>query len=77
MKEIVKINDTPKHIKMRNTEIKIMYMCHHPNLLKLYNHFETNDYLYLIMELTTGGDLSEKIKGGHPIPIEKVRKYTA
>lgn len=36
------------------TEIKIMYELYHPNIVKLYNHFEEDDSIYLIMELAEG-----------------------
>ena len=42
-------------------EMKIMYMLDHKNLLKLYNHFEDNQWLYLIMELAKGG-LEKELK---------------
>lgn len=35
-------------------EIKIMYGLHHANIVKLFNHFEENDYIYLIIEFAEG-----------------------
>jgi len=35
-------------------EIKIMYKLNHENIVKLYNHFEDSQFVYLIMELTEG-----------------------
>jgi len=46
-----------KHQKMISQikiEIKIMYSLHHPNIVKIYNHFEENDYIYLIIEYAEG-----------------------
>jgi len=57
IKEIPKIDNSPKEVEIMNKEIKIMYMCNHPNLLKLFSHFESDASIYLVMELTTGGDL--------------------
>ena len=31
-------------------EVEIMYKLHHPNIVKLYGHFEDNDYCYFIMQ---------------------------
>ena len=53
-------------------ELKIMYMCHHPNILKLYSHFEDENNLYLIQELSAGGHLGTK----KIYPEHKVLKYT-
>ena len=33
-----------------------MYKINHPNIVKLYGHFEDNTYCYLIMEYMSGGD---------------------
>lgn len=33
----------------------------HPNILKLYEVFETNNFLYLVLELVTGGELFDQI----------------
>ena len=35
-------------------EIKIMYGLYHPNIIKLYNHFEENDFIYLVIEYAEG-----------------------
>ena len=36
------------------TEIKIMYSLDHNNIIRLYNHFEENDHVYLIIEFAQG-----------------------
>ena len=38
-------------------EIEIMYRVHHPNVVKLYGHFEDNNYCYFIMEYMPGGNI--------------------
>ena len=38
-------------------EIEIMYRVHHPNVVKLYGHFEDNNYCYFIMEYISKGNL--------------------
>ncbi len=40
-----------------NREIEIMYKINHPHIIKLINHFEDDDNLYLIMELGAKGQL--------------------
>ena len=37
-------------------EAEIMYKINHPNIVKLYGHFEDNTYCYFIMEYMSGGD---------------------
>ena len=36
---------------MIENEINVMKACQHPNIVKLNEEFETNDEIYLIMEL--------------------------
>ena len=38
-------------------EIEIMYRVHHPNVVKLFGHFEDNNYCYFIMEYITKGNV--------------------
>ena len=38
-------------------EIEIMYRVHHPNVVKLFGHFEDNNYCYFIMEYIEGGNI--------------------
>jgi serine/threonine protein kinase len=36
-----------------------MKLCRHPNIVTLLDHFENSEYIFIIMELLTGGDLEE------------------
>ena len=36
-------------------EVEVMYKIHHPNVVKLYGHFEDNNYCYFIMEYISKG----------------------
>lgn len=36
---------------MIENEIRIMKSCNHPNIVKLYEEFETRDEVYLITDL--------------------------
>ena len=38
-------------------EVEIMYKLRHPNVVKLFGHFEDNTYCYLLMEYVEGGEL--------------------
>ena len=42
-------------------EIEVMYKIHHPNVVKLYGHFEDNNYCYFIMEYIAKGNIFELI----------------
>ena len=38
-------------------EIEVMYKIHHINVVKLYGHFEDNNYIYFIMEYISKGNV--------------------
>ncbi len=39
-----------------------MKLCHHPNIVKLLDHFENSEYIYIVMEYISGGTLNQYIK---------------
>lgn len=43
------------------TEVSIMKIMDHPHVIKLYEVFNDAQYLYLVMELCTGGELFDRI----------------
>lgn len=52
-------------------ELQILKDIDHPNIVKIYEHFEDEKYHYLISEFCTGGELFERIKDVSPF-TEKV-----
>ena len=42
-------------------EVNLMIQLDHPNIIKLYEVYETDKNIYLIMELCTGGELFDRI----------------
>ena len=60
-KVAIKIMDKSKmdtsDIGLVRTEIEILKICQHPNIIRLYDIFENVDYMYIIMEYCPGGDL--------------------
>jgi len=44
-----------------NREITILKKVRHPNVVQLFEMIENNDYLYLIMEYCSGGELFQHI----------------
>jgi len=43
------------------TEIQILKKVHHPNVISLKELFDTPEYLFIVTELVTGGELFDKI----------------
>ena len=48
---------TTQDLELVRTEIEILKICQHPNIIQLYEVFENLDYFYIIMEYCKGGDL--------------------
>ncbi|XP_071503350.1 serine/threonine-protein kinase DCLK1-like [Diadema antillarum] len=46
---------------MVENEIAIMRYIRHPNIVRLYEEFETRGHIYLVMEYVSGGDLFDAI----------------
>ena len=45
-----------------NREVEIMYKVDHPNIVKLYSHFEDSKYCYLIMQYIPNGSAYDLMK---------------
>lgn len=48
-----------KDVELVKSEIDIMKLCRHPNVVKLIDHFENSEYIFIVMELLKGGNLGE------------------
>jgi len=56
-------------------EIKIMYKLCHQNIIKLYNHFEDDENVYLIIEFAAQGQLWEKLTKSGRFDMNKAKLY--
>ena len=52
-------------IKYFETEIKILSLLDHPNIVRLFEVFEDEKNFYLIMELCTGGNILSRMTKDH------------
>ena len=57
IKIVSKKEMTNVDMELMRTEIEILKICQHPNIITLYDVFENEDYFYIIMEYCDGGDL--------------------
>jgi len=76
----VAIKSIPKakiksEVHMLKRELEILRIVDHPNLIKLYETYEDDKYLHLVMELCTGGDLFEHFLQCGSLSEEKVATY--
>jgi serine/threonine protein kinase len=55
--KIVKKKDlNMKDQELLKREIEVLKICQHPNIIKLEDVFENQDYIYIVMEYLSGGD---------------------
>ena len=57
IKIMAKKNMDKSDMELAKVEIDILKVSQHPNIIKLYDVFENENYIYIIMEYCTGGDL--------------------
>ena len=61
--KIIKKNKAKQSdIELVRTEIDIMKLCHHPNVVHLLDHFENAEYIFIVMEYIRGGRLTDYMK---------------
>jgi aurora kinase A len=48
-------------VKQFATELKIQYRLNHPNIVKLYTHFDDEYHVFLLMEYAPEGNLMAKM----------------
>jgi serine/threonine protein kinase len=46
-------------LEMMRSELDIMKLCQHPNIVRLLDHFENDEYIFLVMELLSGKNLNK------------------
>ena len=64
----INIQEMPYFIR----EIEIMYKVYHPNVVKLFGHFEDSNYCYFIMEYIPGGNIYSLVQRLKPISLELI-----
>ena len=57
IKIMAKKNMDKSDLELAKVEIDILKIGQHPNIIKLYDIYENENYIYIIMEYCTGGDL--------------------
>ena len=56
-----KLTDINRQRSVRR-EIKLLQKMNHPNIVKIFEAFETDDNVYLVMEYVGGGSLHSYLK---------------
>lgn len=48
-----------KDLELVRSEIDIMKLCRHENVVRLLDHFENSEFIFIVMEYLSGGNLSD------------------
>jgi serine/threonine protein kinase len=59
--------------EMMYNERRMLNLFDHPFIVRLMFDFETKNYLFLVMELVSGGSIYAEMKKRHQIPEAQVR----
>lgn len=59
-----------------DNEIQIMKNLRHPNIVQYQDYHDHEDWAYIIMEIVTGGELSEYMRKHGPVPEPTVQNIT-
>ena len=70
IKVINKLKLSLKNYKLICHEVKIMKLLNHPHIVHLEDYFEDDEFIYIIMEYLSGGDLLEYV--GENLLTEKI-----
>ena len=46
-----------KDLELLKREIEVIKILQHPSIIRFFDVFENQDYIYIVMELLLGGDL--------------------
>lgn len=59
IKVISKLQFGINHLNLVKNEIEVLKVCQHPGIIKLLDHFEDINNIYIVMEVCPGGNLMD------------------
>ena len=65
-----------ERVELLRAEVQILRSIQHPNIVRLYDVYESPNRLYLVMELLTGGELFDRIVGLGRFSEDDARYFT-
>lgn len=65
IKILYKHNYTKEEYEKIMNEIAIMKSLYHPNIVRIYEYFQDERYMFIVMELAKGGELFDKLVEAH------------
>ena len=69
---VVKVTKHGGQCEQRDNEIKTLMTITHKNVLCIYEYFQDDTYLYIILEYCPGGSLDDLVRTQGPLPISSL-----
>jgi calcium/calmodulin-dependent protein kinase I len=63
VKIIDKATIEPEEKGLLRTEIAVLKLVNHPNIIRMLGLYESKQFIYIVMEMLKGGELFERIVG--------------
>jgi serine/threonine protein kinase len=63
VKIIDKATIEPEEKGLLRSEIAVLKLVNHPNIIRMEGLYESKNYIYIVMEMLKGGELFERIVG--------------
>ncbi|KAG9396347.1 Protein kinase domain [Carpediemonas membranifera] len=74
--KIISTKDANHHALRRiKTEISVLRLLSHPNVIQLKEVFASESRIFLVMELVSGGELLDRLAVDRVFPVDVARKY--
>ena len=65
---------SPREKDLLRTEIAILKLVRHPNIIRLHDVFESSSDMFIVMELLKGGELFDRVVGRKRLTEPEARK---
>ena len=75
IKVIYKQDCHPDHQEKIFKEINVLRHLDHPNIVRIYEYFHTNRFIFIVMELITGGELFDRIVSAKSLSERSAARY--
>ena len=72
---VCKVTKMPENRARGMIEIQALMKIYHPNVVAMYDYFEYDGFVFLILEYCPGGSLQQEIARSSGLPNEKVVDY--
>ncbi len=66
-----------KDFELLKREIEVLKVCQHPSIIRFYDVFENQDYIYIVMECLKGGDFFTYLSDRNFVISERRAKHIA